>query len=485
VNTDAPWPSLSQARARVLGIQAKLHRWSTGDTTARFDDLFNLVVDPAFLVMAWERVAGNRGARTAGVDRVTARAITAEGPAAVTAFLTDLREQVKSGTFAPAPVRQRLIPKSPGKYRRLGIPTVTDRVVQACLMLVLEPIFEADFHPSSYGFRPRRRAGDAVAEVQMFASRSYEWVFEGDITACFDEIDHTALMGRVRRRIGDKRVLALIKAFLKAGILSEDQVHRESNTGTPQGGILSPLLANIALEVLDEHFAQVWAAISPTRVDRSRRRRHGLPVYRLVRYADDFVVLVSGTREHAEALRDQVGDVLAPMGLRLSPEKTTVVHIDDGFDFLGFRIQRHRKPGTAPRRGRARPVPAPGAAGHPRPPRDEGRPAVCRAADPAHRRRAADRQAGRSTPHVVRGRGACRGRGDLGDLPADDRRLPPRRPPPRPRAHGQPDCLDQQRCPQGAGRTHQARQDAEEARRRRARLLRPAPHLQRAHRGDL
>ncbi len=180
----------------------------------------------------------------------------------------------------------------------------------------------------------------------MFSSRSYEWVLEGDIKACFDEIDHTALMGRVRARIGDKRVLALVKAFLKAGILSEDQVHRSSNTGTPQGGILSPLLANIALEVLDEHFAQVWASISPTRVDRSRRRRHGLPVYRLVRYADDFVVLVSGTREHAEAMREQVAAVIAPMGLRLSPEKTTVVHIDEGFDFLGFRIQRHQKPGT-------------------------------------------------------------------------------------------------------------------------------------------
>ncbi len=349
MKTDAPWPSLLQARARVLGMQAKLHRWSAGDTTSRFDDLFNLVVDPAFMVMAWERVAANRGARTAGVDRVTARAITAEGPEAVAAFLSGLREQVKAGAFAPSPVRQRLIPKSSGKFRRLGIPTVADRVVQACLMLVLEPIFEADFHPSSYGFRPRRRAWDAVAEVQMFASRSYEWVLEGDITACFDEIDHTALMGRVRRRIGDKRVLALIKAFLKAGILSEDQVHRESNTGTPQGGILSPLLANIALEVLDEHFARVWATISLTRVDRSRRRRHGLPVYRLVRYADDFVVLVSGTREHAEALREQVSDVIAPMGLRLSKEKTTVVHIDDGFDFLGFRIQRHRKPGTGKR----------------------------------------------------------------------------------------------------------------------------------------
>ena len=344
MKTDAPWPGLVQARVRVLGMQAKLHRWSNGDATARFDDLFNLVVDPAFLVMAWERVAHNAGARSAGVDGLTARAIEAES---VPDFLAGLREQVRSGQFAPSPVREKLIPKSPGSYRRLGIPTIADRVVQACLVLVLEPIFEADFHPSSYGFRPRRRAWDAIAEIQMFSSRSYEWVLEGDIKACFDEIDHTALMGRVRARIGDKRVLALVKAFLKAGILSEDQVHRSSNTGTPQGGILSPLLANIALEVLDEHFAQVWASISPTRVDRSRRRRHGLPVYRLVRYADDFVVLVSGTREHAEAMREQVAAVIAPTGLRLSPEKTTVVHIDEGFDFLGFRIQRHLKCGRS------------------------------------------------------------------------------------------------------------------------------------------
>lgn len=345
MKTGAPFPSLSEARERVLGMQTKLHRWSTADATARFDDLFNLVVDPAFMVMAWERVASNTGARSAGIDGLTARAIEAGDH--VEDFLTDLRRQVKTGEFMPSAVKERLIPKSPGKYRRLGIPTVADRVVQACLVLVLEPIFEADFHPSSYGFRPRRRAWDAIAEIQMFASRSYEWVLEGDIKACFDEIDHTALMGRVRRRIGDKRVLTLIKAFLKAGILSEDQVHRQTNTGTPQGGILSPLLANIALEVLDEHLARVWESISPTRVDRSRRRRHGLPIYRLVRYADDFVVLVSGTREHAEAMRDQVAAVLAPVGLRLSPEKTTVVHVDEGFDFLGFRIQRHRKPGTA------------------------------------------------------------------------------------------------------------------------------------------
>jgi RNA-directed DNA polymerase len=122
---------------------------------------------------------------------------------------------------------------------------------------------------------------------------------------------------------------------------------RRTDTGTPQGGILSPLLANIALEVLDEHFVRIWEATSATRVDRSRRRRQGQPIYRLVRSADDFVVVVSGTREHAEALRQQTADVLAPMGLRLSEEKTSVVHIDEGFDFLGFRIQRHHKPGTA------------------------------------------------------------------------------------------------------------------------------------------
>lgn len=142
-------------------------------------------------------VAGNTGARSAGVDGLTVRAIEASDNRAD--FLNDPRLRVRSGEFVPSPVKQRKVPKSPGKFRTLGIPTVADRVVQASLVLVLEPIFEADFHPSSYGFRPRRRAQDAVSEIQMFATNSYEWVFEADITACFDEIDHTALMGRLRR----------------------------------------------------------------------------------------------------------------------------------------------------------------------------------------------------------------------------------------------------------------------------------------------
>jgi len=228
----------------------------------------------------------------------------------------------------------------------IGIPTARDRTVQAALKLVLEPIFEADFKPCSYGFRPRRRAQDAIAEIHQFASRSYEWVLEGDIEACFDMIDHPALMGRVRDRVGDKRVLALVKAFLRSGILGEDGELRSTNTGTPQGGILSPLLANVALSVLDEHFAQAWQGPAATSWQRTKRRRSGLANNRLVRYADDFVVMVAGTQAHADALREEVAAVLAPMGLRLSEAKTRICHIDDGFDFLGFRIQRKRKRGT-------------------------------------------------------------------------------------------------------------------------------------------
>ncbi|HEX2418921.1 MAG TPA: group II intron reverse transcriptase/maturase [Micromonosporaceae bacterium] len=343
MNTGVPWPEVEEAEARVLRIQTKLHQWATDDPGRRFDDLYNLVADPAVLVVAWTRVRGNRGKRSAGVDRVRPDEISS----AEEEFLPRLRADLKARQFTPLPVRQRMIPK-PGtsKRRRLGIPTARDRTVQAALKLVLEPIFEVDFKPCSYGFRPRRRAHDAIAEIHQFASRSYEWVLEGDIEACFDMIDHPALMDRVRRRVGDKRVLALVKAFLRSGILGEDGRLQNTVTGTPQGGILSPLLANVALSVLDEHFAEAWQAAGATSYHRFKRRQAGLATYRLVRYADDFVVLVAGTEAHAADLREEVAAVLAPMGLRLSEAKTRVCHIDEGFDFLGFRIQRRRKRGT-------------------------------------------------------------------------------------------------------------------------------------------
>ncbi|MFG2586585.1 reverse transcriptase domain-containing protein [Streptomyces malaysiensis] len=287
MNTDELEHALYMAERRVLNIQTKLHRWACDDSHRRFDDLYNLVADPGFLLVAWDRVRGNKGARAAGVDGRTARSVEAGQGAGD--FLDGLRLQLKDRSFRPLPVRERMIPKAGGKLRRLGIATVTDRVVQASLKLVLEPIFEADFLPCSYGFRPNRRAHDAVAEVRYLASRprNYEWIVEGDITACFDEISHPGLMDRVRHRVGDRRILGLVKAFLKSGILGEDRLLRETTAGTPQGSILSPLLSNVALSVLDEYIAQAPGGPTAGKVDRARRHRHGLPNYRLIRYADD------------------------------------------------------------------------------------------------------------------------------------------------------------------------------------------------------
>jgi RNA-directed DNA polymerase len=349
LNSDATAERALGSFGRVAEMQAKLHRWAAADAGRRFDDLFNFVYDPATLIVAFDRVAGNQGARSAGVDGLTVADV--EQQIGVPGFLDDLRARLKAGTFRPLPVRERKIPRpgGSGKVRRLGIPTVADRVVQAALKLVLEPIFETGFAPVSYGFRPKRRAQDAIAEIHHFGSKGYRWVLDADIEACFDSVDHVALMDRVRHRIKDKRVLALVKAFLKAGILTELGSREDTHTGTPQGGILSPLLANIALSVLDEYLMRPWqpGGTMSTSHRRMRLRANGLPTWRLVRYADDFVILVFGGEQHVHAIREDVARVLAPIGLRLSPAKTSVMHMSDGFDFLGFRLQWRRKRGTS------------------------------------------------------------------------------------------------------------------------------------------
>jgi RNA-directed DNA polymerase len=340
------WPDADSAYFAVRRMQIKLHRWATEQPGRRFGDLYNLVYDPAFLVHAWERVAGNAGSGTPGIDRATVATI--ENGIGVEAFLATLRHALKTGEFRPVEVRRVLIPKNaPGKFRKLGIPTVADRVVQASLKAVLEPIFEADFKPCSYGFRPNRRAHDAIAEIQHFTTRGYEWVVEADITACFDELSHTAVMDRLRERVADKRACGLVKAFLKSGVMTATENREETLSGTPQGGILSPLLANVALSALDEYFDQQWRQEMGTEGKRARRKKNGLGNWRLVRFADDFVIVVAGQRHHAEALLGQVAAVLAPLGLRLAPDKTRVVHIDEGFDFLSTHIRRMRKRGTS------------------------------------------------------------------------------------------------------------------------------------------
>lgn len=278
-------------------------------------------------------------------DRIERLARGVEG------FLEKLRADLKTGAYRPAPVREHRIPKpgKPGKYRALGIPTARDRVVQTALKLVLEPIFEPDFWPCSYGFRPKRCTMDAVIHVAQYlwpnkaGDSSYTYVIEGDIKACFDSVDHHVLMDRVRRRIRDKRVLRLIRLFLRAGIMTEGSVRRTA-LGTPQGGVISPLLANIYLQAIEERYARhnQGPNETPKRGNNARAYDHraGRPVFAIVRYADDFVVLVRGGREAAEEEKSRLAEhIRDQLRMTLSEEKTLVTETTDGFEFLGYEIK--------------------------------------------------------------------------------------------------------------------------------------------------
>src|SRR3954464_10529595 len=232
----------------VRALQRVLYRSAKQDPGRRFHALFDKVARSDVMVRAWNDVAANRGAP--GVDGVGITDITAGGPESVRVFLDELAGKLRSGSYRPQPLRRGRIPKpgrggggrppGGGESRPLGTPTVADRVVMAAAKLVLEPIFEADFSPVSFGFRPKRSAHDAIAEIQLFGTHGYRWVLDADIEACFDRISHTALLDRVRARVKDKRVVALVKAFLKAGLLTELGEKQDTPTGTPQGGILTP-----------------------------------------------------------------------------------------------------------------------------------------------------------------------------------------------------------------------------------------------------
>lgn len=342
----------------ILDMQRKLYRWSAADSGRVFADLFNIVCDRRTLEMAWQRLASNRGSQTPGTDGVTRNKVE-KRPGGVDGFLADIRDELRSGTYRPEPVRQRLIPKPGGlgKVRPLGIPTLKDRLVQGALKLLLEPIFEAGFYPTSYGFRRGRSTHDALAAAQhkmqpnAYGPSRYRYVIEGDIKGCFDAIDHHVLMQRIRRRIRDRKVLGLILAFLKAGIMVEGTV-RHPETGTPQGGIISPLLANIYLTAIDERYGRwsVRPGENPTRAIRRRTfdRRKGNTTYFSVRYADDFIVYTDATREEAEAEKRALAQFLKEeLRMELSMEKTRITPLEEGYNFLGYHVvqQRSRRTG--------------------------------------------------------------------------------------------------------------------------------------------
>ena len=337
----------------ILDMQRKLFRWSDMDADKVFMDVFNLVCDRRTLEYAWRKLSGNAGSRTPGMDGVTRQSVERQA-GGVAQFLGAVHHELRTGTYRPQPVRQRLIPKAgkPGQFRPLGIPTLKDRLVQMALKLVLEPIFEADFYPTSFGFRRGRNTHDAIAMIQSqlnpghYGDSRVAFVIEGDIKGCFDNIDHHLLMDRVRRRVGDRKVLNLVRAFVKSGVMTEGGV-RHPVAGTPQGGIFSPLLANIFLTGLDERYRR-WTPAPRTSSGRAGSARFrdyhaGRPTFYIVRYADDFVVLTRGSREQAETEQKSLAQFLKQeLGLELSAEKTVVTAAEDGFSFLGYRLLKNR-----------------------------------------------------------------------------------------------------------------------------------------------
>jgi len=319
----------------VQRVQAMLYAKAKQEPEVRFKRLYKYLTKREWAEMALEKVIRNQGSRTAGLDGKTRRDYLEADKRSqlVQTIIEELRQQ----TYQPDPVRQIYIPKADGRQRPLGISTIKDRVVQQMLKMVIEPIFEAVFLPCSYGFRPNRCTWDALAEAYHFllSRNQYYTIIEGDIENCFGAIHHGLLMRQLRRRILDKRLLALIWQMLRAGVIDNLQ-YEQTLLGSPQGNILSPVLANVYLHRLDEWFHQRFHAM--TTQQRHQRRGQGeLVSVRYIRYCDDFIVMLRDG-DRAEALKQELATYLdQELKMKLSQEKTTIVQAGEGFEFLGVR----------------------------------------------------------------------------------------------------------------------------------------------------
>jgi RNA-directed DNA polymerase len=326
-------------RIQVSELQRRLAKKANDTPDHRFTKLYDLLTWEPLLEWAFDKLMTNAGSRTAGIDRMDKRRALQNRDT----ILAELRTALKSGTYVHQPVRRVFIPKANGKRRPLGIPTLTDRLVQMMVKAILEPIFESDFRPESHGFRPGRSCHTALAYLHQLTAprqKKMNWVIEGDITGCFDHIQHTTLMRLLRRRIQDRKLLAVIWQMLRAGVMEATRFSK-TTAGTPQGGIVSPLLANIYLHEVDRWFHTNYIGLNYNEKNRRRQRKEGNASY--VRYADDFVVAWNGTKAGAEQLKAELATFLRDhLGLELSADKTHITHVTDGYDFLGFTVRRYR-----------------------------------------------------------------------------------------------------------------------------------------------
>ena len=337
----------------ISEMQSKLATWSASDPHRRFDRMLRIIAQRNWLAEAARITLSSKGALTAGIDGVHKDSIVVK----LEQYLGEIRINLLAGDYEPQPARRVYIPKSNGKQRPLGIPTLRDRIVQRAMLMVMEPIWESDFHRLSYGFRPERSVHHAIRTVKLQLLDSTEsagrWVIEGDLSSYFDTVHHKKLMNCVRKRICDQRFMALLWRFLKAGHVDKN-LFRAASEGVPQGGVLSPLLSNIMLNEFDQWMdlrfvgkkarkdRWYWnRTIKQQRPIALKEGRQWIPATAYCRYADDFVIIVKGTKLHAESIRDGCRMFLeGELKLTLNMEKTHITHVNDGFTFLGHRIIR-------------------------------------------------------------------------------------------------------------------------------------------------
>jgi group II intron reverse transcriptase/maturase len=326
--------------------QKDLAQMATDKPNQRINGLFPLICQREWVSQALWNVVRNKGAETAGVDGMVRSHYYDSKTRSLTVRATDMVEEIcqelKTGRYTPQPVKRIYIPKANGKERPIGIPTLKDRTVQEVVRMVIEPIYESHFLNCSYGFRPSRSTMHAITTCyrSINEKKKYYWVIEGDIKGCFDNIDHKILIKLLKQRIEDRKLVGIIYKFLKAGYRENGRTYKPDK-GTPQGGIISPLLANIYLHELDKWWSDRYDL---SRVEKNARRRQMLGNFILIRYADDFIILSNGTKERTKEMKQEVATFLKKeLKLTLSEEKTAITHVYDGFDFLAFHVRKYKQ----------------------------------------------------------------------------------------------------------------------------------------------